>query len=144
MTNLTCEKCQAFENYYEKSGRGWCKIFDRDSKKHHLMTRDCINNGAAETQSDPEEELNQPYTEFTIGSKVKIINGTQSHQDWLVGEVINNYYNSQCFRSIETYLSESTWKIQVYLPNKKNSIWLNENQVCLLEQSHLIDTKEIF
>jgi hypothetical protein len=42
----TCAACPYFDNFHERGGRGWCKLFDLQAREHHEMTNDCRQNAA--------------------------------------------------------------------------------------------------
>ncbi len=53
----TCATCPYFQNFNELNGRGWCKAFDQQAKKHHQRTASCDQEIAkldAEQTSEPE------------------------------------------------------------------------------------------
>ena len=66
-TPNTCSSCSNFKNYNEPNGRGWCNQFNHQARTHHLKTNDCIISSQTFTQIE-EEELEQPHSEYQIGS----------------------------------------------------------------------------
>ncbi len=57
----TCEKCPRFNNFNESNGRGWCLAFDRQARKHHNQTNDCVQ----QIESEQLKELLSSYKAFT-------------------------------------------------------------------------------
>jgi hypothetical protein len=136
----TCSQCPHFNNYQEPNGRGWCNLFDQAARTHHQRTNDC------DTFAN-EDPLNVPHARFALDSIVKVIDPQEHHTEWATFMVIGRKYNHERYRSTESYLSEPAWYYQLVTANYNTSFqssWLAENDLCLFDESHLIETEEIF
>ena len=91
-------------------GKGWCKLFDQQAREHHEITNDCVisldsiishelqdNLGLfpdinfEELKAFPTEEVIEeadlPYSEYQVGSIVKVIDADEPHTEWAIFEV---------------------------------------------------------
>jgi hypothetical protein len=136
----TCSQCPHFNDHQDDRGRGWCNLFDQAARTYHQRTNDC------DTFADY-DPLDTLHPLFAIESRVKVIDPQEHHTEWATFVVIGRKYNHNLHRSTETYLSEPSWYYQLarvdYNPTFKSS-WLAQNDLCLFDESHLIETEEIF
>ena len=51
-TQKTCSSCNQFRDHHEPNGKGWCKLFDQNCRKHHEKTNDCVVNGALDKSNE--------------------------------------------------------------------------------------------
>ena len=167
----TCSVCPHFNNFHEPNGRGWCEQFNHQVREHHQTTNDCIiasdllfsheleNNLALFPNVDfekleafPTEEieskLDQPYSEYEVGSIVKIIDAESDHTEWAVFEIVECRYNHGLYRSSESYVNEVAWYYRLASHNNDTTIskssWIREDEICHFDLSHFICTEEIF
>ncbi len=94
---------------------------------------------------EPEEDL--PHAEFDDGSIVKVIDeGEDNHDEWASFVVITKVINPNRFSSTESYLNEPNWYYLLASVDRPNSamFWAVEDEICHADQSHLIETAEIF
>ncbi|MGB5634935.1 MAG: hypothetical protein WBM44_15185 [Waterburya sp.] len=164
----TCSTCPYFNNFQEPNGRGWCKLFDHQARKHHQQTLDCISSSDLEIShelednldifsnveldafptEEIEDEADQPHSEYEIGSIVKVIDPEEHHEEWAVFEVIDCKYNTGLYRHLESYLNQSQWYFRLASYNDttslSKSLWVAETEICHFDQSHLICTQDIF
>ncbi len=97
-----------------------------------------------------EQELEQlediPHSEFKEGSIVKIIDEGEDHTEWASFVVIGAVFNQDRFRSTESYLTETNWYYLLASLNypTQHQFWVAEDEICHADQSHLIDTAEVF
>lgn len=165
---LTCAQCPHFNNYHDPMGRGWCKLFDHQAREHHQQTNDCVVSSDPEFShelednlsifsnidldafptEEPESELDKPYSEYQVGSIVKVIDPTEHHSEWATFVIIGRQYNHELYRSTKAYLSETAWYYWLVIPNYESTyaepLWVAENEICLFDEAHLISTEDIF
>ena len=147
---FTCSTCPNFENFNGKRGRGLCKYHDQITFEHHQSTNECIS--ALERASDKylqsfELPEDIPYSEFQPGQKVKVIDeGEDNHDEWSSFVVITKVINPNRFSSIQAYLSEPDWNYLIASPDRptQHQFWVSENEICHVDQAHLIETADIF
>ncbi len=87
-----------------------------------------------------------PHSEYEPGQIVKVIDEAEEHTEWASFVVIGAVFNQDRFSSTESYLTEPNWLYliaSVDIPTQ-HRFWVNENEICHVEQSHLIDTAEVF
>jgi len=164
----TCPNCPHFDNFHEPNGRGWCRLFDHDCKVHHEQTQDCINSSDLQVSHELEDNLeffhnldsdafpteevideaDLPYSEYQVGSVVKVIDSDEHHTEWGVFEVIERKHNKTLYRCTESYLNEASWYFRLASQDDASTIskdlWVREDEICHFEQSHLICCTEIF
>ena len=158
----TCTNCSHFEDYNERSGRGWCNCFNHFSRTHHQMVDDCILNGSLDIPEDANSteviELDRDgypikadsSSSFQVGSIVKIIDEEEHHTEWAVFEVIECKYNQYIHDSHkpEAYRNHVDWYYRLASNNDGCTLgkllWVTENEICHFEQSHQICTLDIF
>ena len=133
----TCSQCPHFNDFDDAVGRGWCRLFEQQARKHHQRTNDC--NLFADC--DP---IDAPHAQFAIDSTVKVIDPDEHHTEWATFIVIGRKYNNNRYRNTEAYLSEPSWYFLLTNINYQNSFWIAENDICEANLSHLICTDDIF
>ena len=150
----------------------WCKLFDQPAKEHHQMTKICVGSGALDVEVDshelennldffpkvefdeseleafPSEELidpyDLPYSEYEVGSLVKVIDKEEHHSEWSCFEVIEVKPNIKLYESAESYLNGSPWHYllaSIDTVQKLDGIWAREDEICHFDESHLICTE---
>ena len=138
----TCSTCQYFNDYHDAYGKGWCELFDRNTKSHHTKTDDCFYSSQAE-----KSELDLPDSPYQVGSIVKVIDEHENHQQWAIFEIVECKYNPKLYQSAESYLNQTQWYYRLenvdgripYAP-----IWVMENEICHFDQSSNVCTEEVF
>ncbi len=140
----TCSNCQHFQDFNEHE-RGWCELFDRSSRTYHHKTNDCLLN---ERSEEREDELDKPYSEYQVGSIVKVIDRDEDHSEWATFEVVECKYNESLYRNRESYLNEAHWYYRLASNNDattvNKSLWVAEDEICHFDLSHNVCTEEIF
>ena len=147
---FTCSTCPNFQSFNGYRGRGLCKYHNQVVFEHHQSTNECIS--ALERESNKylqsfELEEDIPYSEFEPGQKVKVIDeGEDNHEEWASFVVITKVINPNRFSSIQAYLAEPNWYFLLASVDRPNSnmFWVAENEICHVNQSHLIETADIF
>ena len=146
---FTCLTCPNFENFNGERGRGLCKYHNQVVFEHHQSTDECIY--ALETKSNKhlqsfEQPEDIPPCEFEPGQKVKVIDEGENHTEWSSFVVVTKIINPNRFSSITSYLNQPDWYYLLASLDRPNSamFWVAENEICHVEQSHLIDTSEPF
>ena len=145
-SNQTCSNCSYFQDYQEPNGRGWCQCFNRQAKRHHQMTNDCILNGSLEKTEELEEAL-RPHSDYQVGSIVKIIDPDEHHTEWATFEVAECRYNNKLYRSTESYLNETEWYYKLISLDGTycfGSVWVSEDEICPVELAHNVCCQEVF
>jgi hypothetical protein len=146
----TCAQCPHFNDYQESNGRGWCHLFNRQARANHQQTNDCIVSSDLETfpTKEIEDEADLPYSEYQVGSIVKVIDQDDDHREWAVFEIVECKYNHSLFDNTKSYLNQAQWYFRLASLQDSNtlnkSLWVAENEICHFEQSHLISTQDIF
>ena len=164
----TCLICPHFNDFHEPNERGWCELFNRTARTYHLITPDCITSSnllvskeekepsnfitADFSEAFPTEELvdeaDLPYSEYEVGSVVKVIDAEEDYTKWGVFEIVECRYNSHLYRSSESYLNEVAWYYRLSSHSDSTSLdktlWVAENEICDFYQAHLICTCEVF
>ena len=140
----TCESCPAFKDYQD-NGRGLCTIFDQVSKRHHVLTQDCLSSLSSETEElEPEED--RIHCNYKQGDRVKLIDAHKHHTEWESFIVVGQKYNNQRFNSTESYLTQPDWYI--YIASIKQPVpvpfWVAETEICHADHSAFIATEEVF
>lgn len=151
-------------------GAGWCRLFDQFCKEHHKQAQNCINSSDTiisheednlavfpnvdleELEPFPTEEaeskLDRPYSEYEVGSIVKVIDKDEHHTEWEIFEIIECKYNQSLYRTTEYYLNEAAWYFRLASNNDattiSKSLWVRENEICYFDQAHNICTQEVF
>ena len=146
---FTCLTCPNFENFNGERGRGLCKYHDQVVFEHHQSTDECTS--ALERESDKHLQSFElpediPYSEFEAGQKVKVVDEGENHTEWASFVVITKVINPNRFSSIESYLNEPDWYYLLASVDRPNRamFWVAENEICHVDQSHLIETAEVF
>jgi hypothetical protein len=124
-----CSQCPYFQNYQESNGH-----------KHHLRTNDCD----LHSDSDP---IDVPHSRFAIESLVKVIDPQEHHTEWATFTVIARRYNTELHRNTEAYLNEAEWLYQLAATTYETIVeplWVAENNICAVDESHIISTEDIF
>ena len=131
----TCESCPMFKDYQD-NGRGLCKIFDKVSKRHHALTQDCLSSLPPETE----------FCQYSENNQDKLIDKNKHHSEWETFIVLGQKYNKGRFDNDESYLNQPDWYI--YIASTKQPVpvpfWVAETEICLADQSELIDIAEVF
>jgi len=149
---------------------GWCRLFNCFCKEHHEQTQNCINTSDREVTHELEDnlefspnigldafleeeddDLDEPYTEYEVGSIVKAIDRDEHHEEWGVFEVIECKQNRSLHRHTESCLTEASWFLRHLLNggNPRNavsrffrlasrddastineSLWIREDEIC--------------
>ncbi|MDJ0590011.1 MAG: hypothetical protein QNJ72_08470 [Pleurocapsa sp. MO_226.B13] len=139
-----CANCQHFQDFNEHD-RGWCGLFDRSSRTYHQKTNDCFLNDRSEER---EEDIDKPYSQYQVGSIVKVIDSAEHHSEWATFEVVECKYNPGLYRSSESYLNESHWYYRLASNDDattvSKSLWVAEDEICHFDMSHNVCTEEIF
>ena len=94
---------------------------------------------------EPEEDL--PHAEYQPGQIVKVIDeGEEDCNEWASFVVIGASFNQNRFRSTQAYLSEPDWNYLIASVARptQHQFWVAENEICHVDQSHLIETAEVF
>ena len=145
---FTCLTCPNFENFNGERGRGFCKYHDQVVFEHHQSTDECIY--ALEKKSNQhlqtyEQSEDIPYSEFEPGQKVKVIDEGEDHTEWSSFVVVTKVINPNRFSSTGSYL-EPDWLFLLSSLDQDGGekFWVSENKICHPEQSHIIDTSEVF
>ena len=146
---FTCLTCPNFENFNGERGRGLCKYHDQVVFEHHQSTDECIS--ALEKKSNQhlqsyEQPEDIPYSEFQPGQKVKVIDEGEDHTEWSSFVVVTKVINPNRFSSITSYLNQPDWYYLLASLDRANSnmFWVAEDEICHVNQAHLIDTSEPF
>ena len=102
-----------------------------------------------ELDAFPSEELidpyDLPYSEYEVGSIVKVIDPQENHTKWGIFEVVERRHNQSLYENAETYLQQSQWYYllsSIDTAQKLGGIWVRENEICHRNESHLICTNE--
>ena len=163
----TCLNCPHFNNYHEPNGRGWCELFNRTARTYHFITPDCISSSDLITHEEKEpsnfitadfseafpteelvDEVDKPYSEYSIGSIVKVIDREKHHSEWGVFEVVECSYNKNLYFDSKTYLSQPEWYYRLASHNDSTtiskSLWVREDEICAFYFAHNVCTEEIF
>ncbi|VEP16095.1 conserved hypothetical protein [Hyella patelloides LEGE 07179] len=129
----SCSNCPQFNDYQDSRSRGWCSLFNHVSFKHHPFTRDCQLN-----LPDEEDILR---SEHEVGSLVKLIDSAKDHSQWSTFIVVGKRYNSNRYKTTETYLSETDWEFLLATIEQAqvSQIWVAEDEICHYSQSHIIN-----
>ena len=138
------------DNFNGERGRGLCKYHNQVVFEHNESTNECIS--ALEKESDKhlqsfEQPEDIPYSEFEPGQKVKVIDeGEDNHDEWSSFVVITKVINSNRFSSITSYLNQPNWYFLLASIDRPHShqFWVAEDEICHADQSHLIETAEVF
>ena len=146
---FNCSTCPNFENFNEERGRGLCKYHDQVVFEHHQSTYECISALIKESTDhlktyELPEDL--PYSEFEPGQIVKVIDEKEdNHNEWASFVVVTKIINSNRFKSTGSYL-EPDWLFLLSSldTNGGEMFWVGENEICHPEQSHIIDTADVF
>jgi hypothetical protein len=136
----TCSQCTYFQNYQEPNGRGWCHLFEQSARTYHQRTNDC------DLHAD-KNPLDAPHARFALENIVKVIDRYEHHSEWATFIVINRQYNTERYRSTESYLSEPEWYYQLANMEHEETFepfWVADNEICTFDESHLICTSDIF
>ena len=168
---LTCKGCQHFEDYREPEffqidgekiannnlGRGWCHCFNNQSRTHHRMSGDCIQNNLLDTLEDAVlseiTELDRDgypieadsSSTFQVGSIVKIIDQEEHHTEWGVFEIVEVVHHEEHFNSVENYLKTQQWYYKlISYQQGDEAIWVGNGEICAADMSHNICTLEVF
>ncbi len=146
---FTCLTCPNFENFNGERGRGLCKYHDQVVFEHHQSTDECIS--ALEKKSNQhlqsyEQPEDIPYSEFQPGQKVKVIDEGEDHTEWSSFVVVTKVINPNRFSSITSYLNQPDWYYLIASVDRPNAnmFWVAEDEICHVDQSHLIETAEVF
>ncbi len=146
---FTCLTCPNFENFNGERGRGLCKYHDQVVFEHHQSTAECIS--ALEKKSNQHLQSYElpediPYSEFQPGQKVKVIDEGEEHTEWSSFAVVTKIINPNRFSSITSYLNQPDWYYLLASLDRPHSamFWVVENEICHVDQAHLIDTAEPF
>ena len=146
---FTCLSCPNFENFNGERGRGLCKYHNQVTFEHNQSTAECIyalekkSNQHLQTYEQPEDI---PYSEFEPGQKVKVIDEGEDHTEWSSFVVITKVINPNRFSSITSYLNQPDWYYLLTSLDRPNSarFWVTEDEICHVDQAHLIETAEVF
>ncbi|BAZ47327.1 hypothetical protein NIES4102_43730 (plasmid) [Chondrocystis sp. NIES-4102] len=163
-----CSQCPHFDDYRDPDGRGWCHLSNRKARTYHQQTNDCIVSSDLEIShefedkkiifsnidldafatDEIEDEADLPYSEYQVGSIVKVIDKNEHHQEWAVFEIIECLHNKSLYRSTESYLNQAEWYFRLRSNDDASticpSLWVREDEICPFDQSHNISTQYIF
>ena len=146
---FTCSTCPHFQSFNGSRGRGLCKYHDQVVFEHHQSTDECQS--SLETESDKhlqsfEQPEDIPYSEFEPDQKVKVIDDQEDHNEWASFVIITKVINPNRYSSTESYLNEPDWYYLLASLDRPDSamFWAKENEICHIDQSHLIETAEVF
>ena len=140
----TCSTCQYFNDYHDAYSKGWCELFDRNTKSHHLKTDDCFYSSQTIEEESESNQLNSPYQ---VGSIVKVIDEHENHEQWAVFEIVEQKHNPKLYQSTESYLSQTEWYYRLENVDGRtpySPIWVMENEICHFDQSSNVCTEEVF
>ena len=140
----TCADCPYFDDFQESSGRGWCGLFNHYCRSHHEQTGNCVNSSDLEVthelednleffpnlgldafpNEEIEDEADLPYTEYEVGSIVKVIDRDERYEEWGVFEVIECKHHKSLYRHTESCLTEASWFLRHLLNggNPRNAV----------------------
>lgn len=100
-TQSNCASCPYFDDFQERSGRGWCKIMDTVARKQHKKSQVCDWEIAHYEQESIFSEL--PPCPYEIGQLVKVIEREVADpRQWQIFVVVGRKYNSGRYRSPPT------------------------------------------
>ncbi|WP_186376330.1 hypothetical protein, partial [Hyella patelloides] len=65
----------------------------------------------------------------------------KDHSQWSTFIVVGKRYNSNRYKTTETYLSETDWEFLLATTTKPLTylIWVREDEICHYDQSHIIN-----
>ena len=147
--HFTCLTCPNYYKFKGEVNRGSCTAFGKVAHDDWTSTNDC--RFALEKESSQYlQSFDQPedilYCEFQPGQLVKVIDLDEpDHNEWATFKIFTKIINSKRFNSTGSYL-EPDWLILLSSLDKNGGemFWVNENEICHVDQSHLIDTSDVF
>ena len=171
----TCSTCPHFNDFHETNHRGWCNQFDHHVRGHHQATNDCLissepiashqlednlalfpdvhfQESDAFPTEEPEDESDNPRSEYQVGSIVKIIDPGEHHSEWGAFKIVECRHNSHLHDTAETYLNQAEWYYRLGNFRDTNtqeskpfypSLWIAQNDICSFDIAHNINTNDM-
>ena len=146
---FNCSGCPNFTSFNGSRGRGLCQYRDQVVFEHHQSTNECLYSLEKESKQylqsfDQPEDV--PYCEFQPGQLVKVIDLDEpDHNEWATFKIFTKIINYKRFSSSGSYL-EPDWLILLSSLARDGGemFWVAENEICHVNQSHIIDTSDVF